>query len=215
MNFNKFWVASICIIFTVGCRKDAIKYEAEGYVYLINTSQTVSNIPVIMTVCHHTGTRCIYDFVTKTYTDENGYYFISGTRENGGSLSIEVGDNDKTFGTPPIPEIIYPNKVLRYDFNVEAARYVTTRFIVQPKNRNFASLSINSGYYSAARAIFRNATTTIDTTLKFKYVANSPVTLNVLLQNENTTTPLYSDSLVYFKDLGTPLGDTTLIWRVQ
>lgn len=215
MNFNTFLVATICTIFIVGCRKEGnAKYEAEGYVYLINSTQTVSNVPVVMVVCHHTGTRCVYDVVTKTYTDANGYYFISGKREDGGSLSIEVGYNDKTFGTPPINEILYPNKTLRHDFYVEAARYVTARFIVQPQNRNFAYLSVNSGLYSGAIALFRNATTAIDTTLKYKYVANTRVTLKVLLQNENTTTHVYTDSLIYFKDLGVPLSDTNIIWIV-
>lgn len=216
MNFNTFLIATICTIFMVGCRKAGnAKYQAEGYVYLINSTQTVSNVPVVMTVCHHTGTRCVYDFVTKTYTDADGYYFISGKRENGGSLSIEVGSNDKTFGSPPINEILYPNKILRKDFYVEAARYVTARFIVQPQNRNFAELSINSGIYSGTKELFRNATTEIDTTLKYKYVANNRVNLKVLLQNENTTTHVYTDSLIYFKDLGVPLSDTNIIWIVS
>lgn len=215
MNFNTFLIATLCTIFIGGCRKEGnARYEAEGYVYLINSTQTVSNIPVVMTVCYHTGTRCVYDIVTKTYTDANGYYFISGKRENEGSLSIEVGNNDKTFGTPPIDEILYPNKILKKDFYVEAARYVTARFIVQPQNRNFAYLSVNSGLYGGAKALFRNATTVIDTTLKYKYAANTQVNLKVLLQNENTTTHVYTDSLIYFKDLGVPLRDTNIIWIV-
>lgn len=209
-----FWMAAICIIFSAGCGKEGTgKYKAEGYVYLLNTTQKVSNVPVIMTVCHHTGTRCIYDFVTKTYTDANGYYFISGNRIEGGSLNIEVGYNDKTTGTPPVNNL-YPNKILKHDFYVQALRYVSTRFIVQPQNRNYALLSINSGYYSAKKEIFRYATTTIDTTLVFKYIANNPVNLSVILQNENTTTPRYSDSLVYFKDIGVPPKDTSFIWRI-
>ena len=129
-------------------------------------------------------------------------------------MSIEVGNHDSIFGTPPSPAILYPNRVLRQDFYVEQARYVTARFIVEPQNRNFALLSINSGYYSSKNEVFRNITTTIDTIIKYKYVANSPVNLKVLLQNQNPVTQVYSDSLEFFKDLGIPLKDTSLIWIV-
>ncbi len=213
MKFKLFLTATIYLLFVVGCSKEpSSKYRAEGYVYLTNSTQTVSNVPVVMTVCLHTGTRCIYDFVSKTYTDANGYYSIYGSIRKG-SMNIEVGNNDKTFGTYPINNL-NPGKIFKHNFYVDAARYVTTRFIVEPQNRNYALVSINSGYYSAARAIYHNRTTTIDTTLKFKYVANSRVTLNVVLQNKNATAPLYSDSLDYFKDLGIPDKDTSLIWRI-
>lgn len=206
-------MATICLFFAVGCAKEpSYKFRAEGYVYLTNSTQTVSNVPVVMTVCLHTGTRCIYEFVSKTYTDANGYYSIYGSIRKG-SMNIEVGNNDKTFGTYPINNL-NSGKIFKHNFYVEAARYVTTRFIVEPQNRNYALVSINSGYYSAAKAVYHNRTTTIDTTLKFKYVANNRVTLNVVLQNKNASAPLYSDSLVYFKDLGIPDKDTSLIWRI-
>ena len=215
-NYSKLiCLAFILIIITAGCRKENNRnYKAEGYVYLINSRKAVSNAPVVMIECKFSGTRCMYEFVTRTYTDSNGYYFISGKTKNGGSMSIEVGNHDSIFGTPPSPAILYPNRVLRQDFYVEQARYVTARFIVEPQNRNFALLSINSGYYSSKNEVFRNITTTIDTIIKYKYVANSPVNLKVLLQNQNPVTQVYSDSLEFFKDLGIPLKDTSLIWIV-
>lgn len=207
-------IASFCITCCLSCSKEgSSRYSAEGYVYFTNTTIPVSNVPVVMTECLFTGTRCIYSFVTKTHTDANGYYFISETGKNRGALSIEVGYNDQTFGTGPII-IVNPNKILRQDFYVEAARYITTRFIVQPQNRNYALLSIKSGFYSAVSAVFRDATNTIDTILKFKYAAGSPVTLNVLLQNKNLLPPANSDSLVYFKNLGIPANDSSLVWIV-
>jgi hypothetical protein len=214
MNFITIMLASFCITFCLSCSKESSgRYKAEGYVYFTNTTTPVGNVPVVMSECHHTGTRCVYTFVTKTHTDANGYYSISESGNNRGALSIEVGYNDQTFGSGSVI-LVNPNKIIRHDFYVDAARYVTARFIVQPQNRNYALLSIKSGYYSAVSAIFRDATNTIDTTLKFKYAAGNPVTLNVLLQNKNTVPPINSDSLLYSKHLGIPANDTSLVWIV-
>ncbi len=201
------------IFMFLGCTKEKTGlYEAEGFVYEFNSNRPLSNVPIIMSECNHNGTRCIYSFVTKTFTDEKGFYKISGRPNKNGSISIEVGSSDKAFGTREV-SVIYPNKVFKHDFFAYPAIYLSARFIVQTQNRNFVYSSIISSGYSAGGAVLRNPPNVYDTTLRLKLMPNSPVSLQVTLRNENGIN-IPSDSLIYLKDLSFITRDTSVLWNV-
>lgn len=213
MNYKMVVYCIIYLSLFNSCSKEkGSLHRAEGYVYENITAKPVSNIPIYMYECNHTGTRCVYTFISEAYTDANGFYKISGRSKENGSLYIEVGNNEKTF---PSTEIyVHPTQRLVHNFTVDKAVYVTTRFIVQPLNRSFMQVSIRSGIYSAASAIFRNSNSIVDTTLKFKTSLNSEVRMETFAANQVCGNIPFCDSVFFNRFIGIVTKDTSTIWRV-
>ena len=213
MKSIKILFVSMLWLLCAGCTKEThSRYKAEGFVYEKGTTKKLSNVPIILSECHFTGTRCVYSTISIAYTDANGYYKISGNPQKG-ALYIEAGTSEKTFGTPKVNGF-RGGEVFHHDFYVEIASYITTRFIVQTQNRNFALVSTEWGVYAATRALFRNPPAFIDTTFRSKIFPGSEVRLAVTLRNENMGNPSFSDSLLYSKIIGVLNRDTTVVWIV-
>ena len=216
MRFKTIFVCTIFCLLVAGCTKEnSTLYKAEGNVYEVGTSRGISNIPVIMSECDHTGTRCVYTTIATTYTDGSGHYKISGRRSTG-SINIEVGFNDKTYGTPEVNRF-RAGEVFYHDFFVEMAAYVSARFILQTQNRNYAILSLKTGPYSNLSAIRRNPPAVWDTTMRFRFApgANGAQILQeVFLRNEIAGNPPYSDTLNCSRNLGMLRRDTSVVWIV-
>ncbi len=211
MKINFLLCFGLMLVSLLGCVKDNTNsHNAEGYVYETDSRKPISGVPIYMSECEFTGTRCSYNSVGKTFTDANGHYKISARPQGRGSIYIEVGNNEKTF---PSTEILSPpNKTLTYNFYVDKAIYVTARFVLQPLNRNFVQVSVRYGYYSAASAIIRNSTTIIDTTVRLKTKLNTEVRLEVNARNETNGYDPYSDSLLFTRSIGNVVRDTSVIW---
>ena len=204
---------SMLWLLCAGCTKEThSRYKAEGFVYEKGTTKKLSNVPIILSECHFTGTRCVYATISIAYTDANGYYKISGIPQKG-AVHIEAGTSERIFGTWEVNGF-RGGEVFHHDFYVDVANYITSRFIVQTQNRNFASVSTEWGLYAASRAIFRNPPTSIDTFLRSKVPSGSEVRMAVTLGNENMGNPPLSAPLLYSKIIGVLNRDTTVVWIV-
>ncbi len=205
------FVGILLLVLFCACKKH-YEYRAEGYVYKKGTTTPISDVPIIMAECNHTGTRCQYSTIATTKTDVNGYYRILGNN-NSGSVSIEVAHNEKTFGSNEVNGFRY-KEIFYHNFYVDVAQKLTARFIIQTQNRNFVRPTVSVLPYGNAGAIFRNPAALIDTTISARFVSGSEVLLTVFLRNENPTAPVYSDTLFYQRNLGVLEKDTSLVWIV-
>lgn len=213
MNYKMISCAFLFALLYIGCTKENNStYTAEGNVYLSDSHTPVSNVPIYMSECNFTGTRCTYTSVSVSYTDASGHYKIAGHTNNRGAIYIEVGINDKTFGSDQVN--VVATKRLYQDFYVDKVVHFNARFVVQPQNRNFVSMSIISGLYKATGAVVRNTLNVIDTTLQIRTHLNSEIRLEVLLRNATQGIGPYSDSLFYSKTIGIVTKDTSVLWYV-
>jgi hypothetical protein len=192
------------------CTKDSSNVKkAEGFVLNYYTGQPIQNAAVYLNECRHTGTRCTWEFVAKTFTDANGYYAISGKQKEG-ALYITVGTDERIINSE---EFLVGEGIFRQDFRVYYARYITTRFLVNMQGRNMALLSFEANTYkfNGSRSVTSSAI--FDTTITAKTTERNEVNLLATI-GRLTTSGDITDTLMYMKPLGTINRDTSVTWQI-